>query len=73
MKRYGITKEFSPITNDQLDKVTTAQAKKLLSLVIAATDLAKEILAEQYPDTIIEDLDAALQEGLRHAAAEIEA
>lgn len=61
------------VTDEQLDRVTTAQAQKLLQLVILAKDRAREILAEEYPDIIIDAVDAALDQGLREAAALVDA
>lgn len=68
-KRLDTAMRFS---NEELDKVTEVQARKLLQLYLLATERAKDILSEQYPDAIMEDIDMALQEGLRDAAAEIE-
>lgn len=63
----------SQMNAETLDKITTVHAQKLLALYIKATERAKEILAESYPEAIVDDIDEALQEGLREAAAEIEA
>jgi hypothetical protein len=62
----------SQINESDLDRLTTMQAQKLLQLFVLATDRAKDILQEAYPDGVIEDIDAALREGLRDAAAQIE-
>lgn len=62
----------SALNTDTLDKITTLQAQRLLQLYVLATERAKDILAEAYPEAILEDIDAALQEGLREAAGEIE-
>lgn len=59
-------------TDAQLDKVTTIQAQKLLQLFVLATERAKEILSESYPEGLMDDVDAALQSGLRDAAGMIE-
>lgn len=63
----------SSITETELDRVTTVQARKLLQLVMAATDYARDLLGQEYPSNILDDVDHALQEGLRRAAEEIEA
>lgn len=63
----------SQITETELDRVTSAQARKLLQLIMAATDYARELLAQEYPESIMDDIEHALQEGLRRAAEEIEA
>lgn len=63
----------SQITEAELDRVTTVQARKLLQLVMTATDYAQELLAEEYPAAIMDEIEHALQEGLRRAAEEIEA
>lgn len=63
----------SAITENELDRVTSAQARKLLQLVISATEYAREVLAQEYPESIVEDVEVAFQEGLRRAAEEIEA
>jgi hypothetical protein len=62
----------SQINESDLDRLTTMQAQKLLQLFVLAPDRAKDILQEAYPDGVIEDIDAALREGLRDAAAQIE-
>lgn len=58
-----------------IEKITSVQAAKLVQLFVRATEHAKTILSEQYPDAILDDIDEALQDGLRRAAQaeEIEA
>lgn len=63
----------SQITETELDRVTSAQARKLLQLIMTATDYARELLSQEYPESIMDDVEHALQEGLRRAAEEIEA
>lgn len=62
----------SEITAEQMEKVTQAQARKLLQLYSLATERAKEILREAYPEAVMDDIDAALEEGIRIAAFDVE-
>lgn len=64
---------ISQITESELDRVTSAQARKLLQLVMAATEYAREVLSQEYPESVMDEIETALQEGLRRAAEEIEA
>lgn len=62
----------SEITTEQMEKVTQAQALRLLQIYSLATERAKEILSAAHPEAVMADIDAALAEGIRVAAVEIE-
>lgn len=57
-------------SGEELDKLTTLQAQKLVSLFIAATQRAKELLREDYPDVVMVDIERALEAGLAFAAVD---
>lgn len=60
------------VNSADLEKVTGAMAKKLLMIYELATERAIEILRSEYPTVFIEDLRAALEQGLSLAADEVE-
>jgi hypothetical protein len=62
----------SNMTDDELDRVTRAQAIKLIQLLTVATEHAKGILAISAPDADMDEIDSALKKGLQIAALEIE-
>lgn len=60
------------ISDEDLQKVTEAQARKLLQLVEAAYGYARTKLKDEYGDFIdMEVLDSAFHDGLRKASQEI--
>lgn len=63
----------SKITDAQLDRVSIAQGKALMTLIMAAFGRAKELLAEEYPDVNIIEIEDAFNEGLRESVKEIHA
>lgn len=62
----------SSITESELEKVTTVQARKLVQLIALAFDHAETVLAQMYPEAFVAEVHEAFQEGLRAAAGEIE-
>lgn len=60
------------ITTEDLNTVTAAMARKLLMIFERATEHAIGILSNEYPNVFIEDLRAALDQGLERAGEEIE-
>jgi hypothetical protein len=62
----------SSMTDDELDRVTKAQAVKLIQLLTVATEHAKGILALSAPEADLAQIDEALKSGLQIAALEIE-
>jgi hypothetical protein len=58
------------VSDEDLNKVTEAQARKLLQLIEAAYGYARLALKEEYGEFIdLEILDSAFQEGLRKVSA----
>lgn len=62
------------VSDDDLNKVTEAQARKLLQLIELAYNHARLVLKEEYPPDLIDlsVLDNAFQEGLRLASTATE-
>lgn len=60
------------ISDDEIERVTRAQAAKMILLIEAGYGRARELLAEEYPNVDTALLDAAFHEGLREAALDAE-
>lgn len=56
------------ISDDQLMKVTTAHAGAMVRLIAAAFERAKDLLAAEYPEVDIKQIEAAFNEALREEA-----
>lgn len=61
------------ITDEQLMKVSQAQAGTMLQLIKAAFDRAKEVLSAEYPDIDVKVIEVAFNDALAEKAKEIEA
>lgn len=61
------------ITDEQLMKVSQAQAGTMLQLIKAAFDRAKEVLSAEYPDVDVKVIEVAFNDALAEKAKEIEA
>lgn len=61
------------ITDEQLMKVSQAQAGTMLQLIKAAFDRAKEVLAQEYPEVDAKIIEVAFNDALAQKAKEIEA
>ena len=57
-------------SGEELDRLTALQASKLVQLFVAATQRAKELLREDYPDVVMVDIERALESGLAFAAVD---
>lgn len=57
---------------DDLDRVTAAQAKKIIDVVQAAWLHARQLLRDEYPDVDLALIDARFQQGLEIEAAKDE-
>lgn len=62
----------SRISDEDLAKVTEAQARVLIQLVNAGYQAARAALVEEYPDVDVKVIDAKFSEGLEIAAYELE-
>lgn len=56
------------ISDDQLMKVTSAQAGAMVRFITGAFQYAREVIAEQYPDADLKQIEAAFNEGLKKEA-----
>ncbi len=52
------------ITDEQLMKITQAQAQAMIGLIEAGFSRAKELLAAEYPDADVKAIEAAFNAGL---------
>jgi hypothetical protein len=55
------------LTEEELERVTQAQAQKMIQLIEAGYGHARRLLAEEFPHVDIDKVDAAFHEGLREA------
>lgn len=58
------------ISDDEIERVTRAQASKMLKLIEAGYGHARQLLSEEYPNVDTALIDAAFHEGLREAVRE---
>ena len=65
-----ILENQSRITDEDLAKISSAQAKALLNLVVQAFGAAKDALEREYPDVDVEVIEQAFNVGLIEASAE---
>lgn len=56
------------ISDDQLMKVTSAQAGAMVRFITGAFQYARAVIAEQYPDADLKQIEAAFNEGLKKEA-----
>lgn len=56
------------ISDDQLMKVTSAQAGAMVRFITGAFQYARAVIAEQYPDADLQQIEAAFNEGLKKEA-----
>lgn len=66
----SILENQSRITDEDLAKISSAQAKALLNLVVQAFGAAKDALEREYPDVDIDVIEQAFNVGLIEASAE---
>lgn len=55
------------ISDDEIERVTRAQASKMLALIEAGYGHARQLLSEEYPNVDTSLIDAAFKEGMREA------
>ena len=65
--------KMGKISNEELEKVTRAQAQKMLQLIEAAYGRARGLLSDEYPEVPLELLDAAFAQGLREEVLDADA
>ena len=56
------------ISDDQLMKVTTAHAGAMVRLIAAAFERAKDLLAAEYPEVDVKQIEAAFNDALKEEA-----
>lgn len=61
----------SKLTDAQLDRITAVQAGVLYNLVLSSFGRAKQVLAEQFPDADMMDIEDAFNQGLREGSAKL--
>lgn len=68
-----IMSKAKPVTDAEIEKMAVAQASQIIMIVESSFTRARQLLAKQYPEVDLGEIDAVFYEALRENTLQIEA